>query len=171
MRIRAAFLIGLSLAGLLSCGLEQTVETTTSSGPQPSSPSVSGNVFSRMFPALPPFASPTDATREQLNQLGVSGGLLDARDDQPNEINPNNPNMTAGFTFFGQFVAHDLARTQEEPLLQPADPRRTTNLRTAALDLDNLYGDGPDRSSELYETSSGDIKFRFDVIPGSERVS
>ena len=71
MRIRALSVMAVSLAGLLSCGPEQTAETTTSSGPQPSSPSVSGNVFSRMFPALPPFASPTDATREQLNQLAL----------------------------------------------------------------------------------------------------
>lgn len=171
MHIRTACLLGLSFAGLLSCGPEQTAETNAPPGPEPSGSPVSGNVFSRMFPALPPFAPPTGDTREQLNQLGVRGGLLDARDGQTNESNPDNPNMTAGFTFFGQFLAHDLARTQEEPLLEPADPRRTTNLRTAELDLDHLYGDGPDRSPELYETTSGEIKFRVDVIPGSERVS
>ena len=171
MRAGVVGVIAVSLVGLLSCSQEQTAETNTPAGPEPSSPSATGNVFSRLFPALPPFASPTDDTREQLNQLGVKGGLLDAHDDKPNEINPDNPNMTAGFTFFGQFVAHDLARTQEEPLLQPADPRRTTNLRTAKLDLDHLYGDGPDRSPDLYKTTSGDIKFRVDVIPGSEQVS
>lgn len=171
MRVRGIYLIALGLASLLSCGPKQTAETNTPPGPEPSSPSVSGNVFSRMFPALPPFASPTDETREQVNQLGVRGGLLDARDDRTNPINPDNPNMTAGFTFFGQFIAHDLARTQEEPLLDQADPRRTTNFRSAKLDLDNLYGDGPDRSPELYETTSGDIKFRVDVIPGSGQVS
>jgi hypothetical protein len=171
MRIQTIGFIALSLAGLLSCSSEQPAETTIPPGTDPSSPSVSGNVFSRMFPELPPFTSPTDEAREQMNQLGARGGLLDARDGQTNGINPDNPNMTAGVTFFGQFVAHDLARTEEEPLLQQAEPRRTTNLRTAKLDLDNLYGEGPDRSPELYETASGDIKFRVEVIPGSEQVS
>lgn len=171
MRVRTIACIALGLASLLSCNAEQTAETNTLREPEPSSPSVSGNVFSRMFPGLPPFAPPTDNARERVNQLGARGGLLDARDDQTNEINPNNPNMTAGFTFFGQFVAHDLARTQEDPLLEQADPRRTTNLRSAELDLDSLYGEGPDGSPELYEATSGDIKFRVEVIPGSERVS
>lgn len=30
---------------------------------------------------------------------------------------------------------------------------------------------GPDKSPELYDTSSGDIKFRVEAIPGSEQVS
>ena len=93
------------------------------------------------------------------------------RDGQTNAINPDNPNMTAGFTFFGQFVAHDLSRIKEESLLELTDPRRTTNFRTAELDLDNLYGDGPDRSPDLYDSTSEDIKFRVEVIPGSEQVS
>ncbi len=175
MRVRALGFIAVGLTGLfsilLSCGPEATTQTPTPPGPEPGSPSVSGNVFSRMFPELPPFAPPTDDARERVNQLGVRGGLLDARDGQTNGINPDNLNMTAGFTFFGQFLAHDLARTQEESLLERADPRRTTNLRVAKLDLDNLYGDGPDRSPELYDTTSGDIKFRVEVIPGSEQVS
>ena len=171
MRIRTLSFVALSLASLLSCNSEQAAETNTLREPEPSSPSVSGNVFSRMFPAVPPFAPPTDETREQVNQLGVRGGLLDARDGQTNASNPDNPNMTAGFTFFGQFVAHDLSRIKEESLLELTDPRRTTNFRTAELDLDHLYGDGPDRSPDLYETTSEDIKFRVEVIPGSEQVS
>jgi hypothetical protein len=171
MRIQAIGFIALGLAGLLSCSTEQPAETNTPPGSDPSSPSVSGNVFSRMFPELPPFTPPTDEAREQAKQLGVRGGILDARDGQTNAINPDNPNMTAGVTFFGQFVAHDLSRIKEETLLELTDPRRTTNFRTAELDLDNLYGGGPDRSPELYDTTSGDIKFRVEIIPGSEQVS
>ena len=171
MRVQAIGFIVLGLAGLLSCSPDQTAETTTPPGTPPIVSSVSGNVFSRMFPELPSSAPPTVEAREQAKQLGVRGGILDARDGQTNASNPDNPNMTAGFTFFGQFVAHDLSRIKEESLLELTDPRRTTNFRTAELDLDNLYGDGPDRSPDLYETTSGDIKFRVEVIPGSEQVS
>jgi hypothetical protein len=45
------------------------------------------------------------------------------------------------------------------------------NFRTAAFDLDSVYGAGPADAPELYDPSSGDIKFRVEAIPGSERVS
>jgi hypothetical protein len=124
-----------------------------------------------MFPELPPFAPPTDEAREQAKQLGVRGGLLDALDNQPRPNNPDNPNMTKGVTFFGQFLDHDLTFALRAPLLEPTDPRRTTNFRTSKFDLDSLYGNGPEGSPELYETNSGDIKFRIEAIPGSEQVS
>lgn len=85
--------------------------------------------------------------------------------------NPDNPNMTAGVTFFGQFLDHDLTLALKAPILEQTQPRRTTNFRTAEFDLDSLYGDGPDGSPELYDTSSGGIKFRVEAIPGSEQAS
>ena len=111
---------------------------------------------------------------------GKQGGVLDALDLLTDPIqsilnpavfnpdNPDNPNMTAGMTFLGQFLDHDITLDLKSPLLRPSDPRRTTNFRTAAFDLDSLYGDGPQNSPELYDHRSSDIKFRVDVIPGSE---
>lgn len=168
MRIRAACLIGLGLAGLLACNAEQ--ENALHGTAPPDAP-LTANVYSRMFPELPPFAPPTDEVREQAKQLGVKGGLLDALDDLPGQNNPDNPNMTEGVHFFGQFLGHDLTFALKAPLLAPTDPRQTTNFRTAKFDLDSVYGDGPDGSPELYETTSGDIKFRIEAIPGSEQVS
>jgi hypothetical protein len=159
--------MGLGLAGLLACNAEQD----NAQQPQPSGAAVPANVYSRMFPELPPFTPPTDEAREQAKQLGVQGGLLDARDNQPGQINPDNPNMTEGVHFFGQFLTHDLTLALNAPLLAQTDPRQTTNVRTAKFDLDSVYGGGPDGSPELYETDSGDIKFRIEAIPGSEQVS
>jgi hypothetical protein len=120
---------------------------------------------------LPPFAPATDEDREQAKQLGVKGGLLDALDNQPGQTNPDNPSMTEGVTFFGQFLDHDLTFASRAPLLAQSDPRQTTNVRTTKFDLDSLYGDGPDGSPELYDTRSGDIKFRIEALPGSEQAS
>ena len=143
----------------------------------------SENYFPRMFPELPPFAPPTDAIREQAKKLGEKGGLIDALDNLTDPIksitepetfspnNPDNPNMTAGMTFFGQFLDHDITLDPRSPLLERSNPRKTTNFRTAAFDLDSLYGDGPEASPELYDVSSGDIKLRVEPIPGSELVS
>jgi hypothetical protein len=188
MRVRVAYLIVLGLAGLLACNAEQAAEKLSTDNtppapnptplpppppppPTPAPPPAPENVYSRMFPELPPFAPPTDEAREQAKQLGVRGGLLDALDNQPRPNNPDNPNMTKGVTFFGQFLDHDLTFALRAPLLEPTDPRRTTNFRTSKFDLDSLYGNGPEGSPELYETNSGDIKFRIEAIPGSEQVS
>lgn len=139
--------------------------------------------FTRMFPELPPFAEATDRMREQAKDVGRAGGVLDAQDNLTDPVqsvvnpavfsprNPDNPTMTAGMTFFGQFLDHDITLDPRSKLLQSANPARTTNFRTPAFDLDSLYGGGPEESSELYDLSSGDILFRIEAIPGSEAVS
>lgn len=139
--------------------------------------------FVRMFPSLPAFAPQTDEVREQAKLLGQLGGLLDAADNLSDPIqsvvnpavfspnNPDNPNMTAGMTFLGQFLDHDVTLDPKSDLLKTAHPRRTTNFRTPAFDLDSLYGAGPEDAPELYDTSSGSILFKVEAIPGSESVS
>ena len=141
------------------------------------------NSFTRMFPELPPFAPPTDAARDQAKKLGEKGSLIDALDIlsdpiqsilNPGQSSPNNPDndkMTAGVTFFGQFLDHDVTLDPRSPLLEQSNPKKTTNFRTAAFDLDSVYGSGPEASPELYDVSSGDIKLRVEPIPGSEKVS
>ena len=149
----------------------------------PKEPARPDDAFVRMFPGLPPFAPATDEMREKARQLGQKGGLLDANDlltdplqsivnpavHSPN--NPDNPAMTAGVTFLGQFIDHDLTLDPRSPLFEAADPRRTKNFRTAAFDLDSVYGKGPDGSPELYDRSSGDIKLKVEVLAGSAAVS
>ncbi len=140
------------------------------------------SVFTRMFPELPPFAPQTDAVRNAVKLLGARGGLLDALDNLSDPVlsvtnpalsanNPNNAAMTAGITFLGQFLDHDVTLDLRSRLLERAEPRRTGNFRTAAFDLDSVYGDGPERSAELYELRGGDIKFRVESIPGVQAVS
>jgi hypothetical protein len=115
--------------------------------------------------------------------LGAKDGLLDAKDVLTDPIqsilnpsvhsplNPDNPNMTAGVTFFGQFIDHDLTLDPRSPLDEISHPRQTTNFRTAAFDLDSVYGNGPQESPQLYLREGDMIKLRVDVLPGSEAVS
>ena len=123
-------------------------------------------MFGRMFADLPPFADNTASLRTALLDLAAPGGMLDAQDDlfgpdggpvllitDPNLslVNQNNPHDTAGMTFVGQFIDHDLTFDATSRLGVPTDPTRSPNGRTARFDLDSVYGGGPIAQSELYD--------------------
>ena len=180
MNRRVLFFISAFSAGVvLHPGwAQQTVETPMEEvAPEP------GNVFIRMFPDLPAFSEQTDSARRAAKQLGARDGILNAKDNLSDPIqsiinparfspnNPDNPNMTAGITFLGQFLDHDLTFDRDSDLDENEVPERTSNFRTAAFDLDSVYGDGPSGSPELYETSHDLIKFTVEANPGSESLS
>jgi hypothetical protein len=130
--------------------------------------------FGRMFPDLPPFIPTDDRRRAALIDIGKPGGILDAKDPLQEgpvrlitnpELSPNNrdslvTNMTAGTTFFGQFLDHDMTFDATSPLGVPTAPESTTNVRTPSLDLDSVYGGGPTASPMLYQSDR--IKLRIE---------
>ena len=130
--------------------------------------STSPTTFGRIFPTLPAFAPATDAVRAALTDLGKPGGLLDAKDDLSkgpvllitdpslSANNPNNPTHTAGTTFFGQFIDHDITFDTTSKLGVTTDPAVSPNSRTPSLDLDSVYGEGPDDSPRLYDPADRD---------------
>jgi hypothetical protein len=56
--------------------------------------------------------------------------------------NPDNPTHTAGTTFMGQFLDHDLTFDLTSRLAVVAEPTASPNERTPALDLDSLSAAG-----------------------------
>ena len=65
---------------------------------------------------------------------------------------PGDENQTipAGYTYFGQFVDHDIT-FDPTPLNDASiDPTAVENFRTPALDLDSVYGTGPANQPYLY---------------------
>lgn len=58
----------------------------------------------------------------------------------------------AGMTFFGQFVDHDVTLDATSALGSRISPASILNVRTPALDLDCVYGAGPEASPHLYGT-------------------
>lgn len=109
--------------------------------PVPQGPVFKPGKFGRMFPELPPMVADTAA----LDALAAA--MLDANGDQSGD----NPGVPAGFTYFGQFVDHDVTF---DPTTMPEvaiDPQTVFNFRTPKLELDNLYGSGPDLDPFLYQ--------------------
>ena len=92
-------------------------------------------------------AQPSSDIEEGLARLGeamVDNGPLVELESQP-EL------PTAGYTYFGQFIDHDLT-LDLTPLSNASEQiEQTQNFRTAFLDLDHLYGGGPNMSPFLYE--------------------
>ena len=140
--------------------------------------------FGRLFPTLPPFASDTPLVRDALMELGAAGGPMDAQDDLSDPVslitdpaksinNPDNPSSTAGLTFFGQFVDHDMTFDPTSSLARRQDPEAIRNFRIPALDLDNLYGSGPAGSPHLYDQQidGGRTTLLVETIAGSAAVS
>ncbi|MFN0095199.1 MAG: peroxidase family protein [Dehalococcoidia bacterium] len=61
------------------------------------------------------------------------------RDPSPGSTAGDNNALPSGFTFFGQFVDHDLTMDREVLGNQQADPNGSTNFRSPMLNLDSVY--------------------------------
>jgi Animal haem peroxidase len=152
-------------------GLTSKAEATPSRLAQLPGQPADSELFGRLFPSLPPFAGATDTVRAALLDVGAPGGIMDAGDDlaagakalivdptvngnptatNPYGTNPDNPTMTAGSTFVGQFTDHDITFDQTSQLGIPQNPLVSPNTRTPALDLDSVFGGGPARRPDLY---------------------
>ena len=136
--------------------------------------------FGRIFPQLPPFAESSNGLETALLEIGKPGGILDAKDALDRgpvdlivdlTLSANNPNSgthTAGTTFMGQFMDHDMTFDLTSRLGQATDPAASPNARTPAFDLDSVYGGGPQADPELYEQvrrgdrSQRGIKFKVE---------
>ncbi|HEX5900955.1 MAG TPA: heme peroxidase family protein [Solirubrobacteraceae bacterium] len=140
--------------------------------PRPHAGSAAAEHFGRMF-RLPAFAPQTPKVEAALPELGRPGGLLDAADPLaagPKALivdlslsanNPNNPSHTAGTTFIGQFLDHDVTFDAASRLGRATNPADARNFRTPALDLDSVYGAGPVAQQELYDPGDH-IKFKVE---------
>lgn len=138
--------------------------------------------YGRMFPALPPFAADTPTLRAALMKIGEKDGIMDAQDDPAVPAadlitnpalslnNPDNPAMTAGMTFLGQFIDHDITLDTTSSLEQQVDPEAIENFRIPTLALDNVYGQGPSNSAHLYDATDP-VKLLVEENPGSPAQS
>jgi hypothetical protein len=75
----------------------------------------------------------------------VSG--VDLPKDGPDAEESGIPSL---YTYFGQFVDHDLTFDPSSSFQKQKDPNATEDFRTPAFDLDNLYGRGPGDQPYLY---------------------
>lgn len=100
-------------------------------------------VFGRLYPVPNPVQIKNLTHRqliEILEQLALGMGK---------ETDTSGP-APAGMTFFGQFVDHDITLDATSALGTRIVPATIRNVRTPTLDLDCVYGAGPEASPHLY---------------------
>jgi len=120
------------------------------------SPSFQGR-FGRMFRSLPAATyGATDAqSRAALMTLGAA--MTSSFDAPKDGFDGEESGIPALYTYFGQFIDHDITFDPMTTLIQHSDPDALTDFRTPALDLDNVYGRGPGDQPYMYD--NGGPKF------------
>ncbi len=112
--------------------------------------SLCADKFGYMFSAAVRNASklPFNAAHQALlTELGNMMGDS-SRDTGVDSIIP------AGYTYFGQFVDHDITFDTTSTIDAAQDANTITNMRTPSLDLDSVYGRGPALDPFLYRFPS-----------------
>jgi hypothetical protein len=107
--------------------------------------------YSRLFPA--PVAQIASNHEEKLIELGEA---MRYRIEREGILTPR-----TGYTYFGQFVGHDLSYDTTRLDGPHIAPELTPNYRTPYLDLDHIYGGGPNVSPNIYEGESGSETFKL----------
>ncbi|WBO23839.1 peroxidase family protein [Sphingomonas abietis] len=109
-----------------------------------------GGPFGRMFRALPAaeFGSDDEATIVALTALAA--GMLAKHDPPFDGPDAEEGGIPAAYTYFGQFIDHDLTFDPASSLQKQNDLDALVDYRTPRFDLDNVYGRGPDDQPYLY---------------------
>jgi Animal haem peroxidase len=166
MKLSRRKFLGVIGKGAAVLGMPSFLSVNAAQGAQPSQQRrfvIREDRFGRMFSELPAFAEPSNQLSAALLELGKPRGILDAKDNLAagpvalivdpalNLNNPNNDTHTAGTTFMGQFMDHDMTFDLTSRLGVPTAPEQSPNSREPALELDSVYGGGPIADAELYE--------------------
>ncbi|MEL6665195.1 MAG: peroxidase family protein [Pseudomonadota bacterium] len=131
--------------------------------------------FGRLCKNLPPW-SPPGVPSEKLHDHFVAFANANMT-ERPNELPQDladdaealdlefgSKDVPAGYTYFGQFVDHDITFDPTPLGVRVSDPNALDNFRTPRLDLDCVYGTGPSDQPFMYEK---DGQFRIGKIDGT----
>lgn len=123
-------------------------------------PSVAFGRYGQMFDTLSPATNLPPGALWDLAQAMIkvdAGSPINGADNAD-----ENPTIPAGYTYFGQFVDHDLTLDPTPFNESERDLNALVDFRSPALDLDNVYGRGPDDQPYMY------MKDGLHLIVGAE---
>lgn len=122
--------------------------------------------FGRLFRGLTPLS--LDASQIE----AIVASMIDAGDTPGTGWNgtptASDGTLAAGWTYFAQFVDHDITFDPTSLLDQANDPDALDNFRTPRFDLDCVYGMGPQANPWLYDNNDPD-KLLVGAAEGDQR--
>jgi len=116
--------------------------------------------YGRLFPKLsawaptvPPGQDLDSYLHEIADRRMVEPPAAPVADEPPSDdpARTSGSTIPAAYTYFGQFIDHDITFDPASQLMRRVDPRGIRNFRTPRLDLDSVYGRGPDDQPYLYD--------------------
>lgn len=121
--------------------------------------------FGRICPNLPGWSPAGDeAEQDAYFEAFARDNMVELPGSTPTEIAQDQTkidsleaqfgsNIPAGYTYFGQFVDHDITHDPTGLAQRQVDPDRILNFRTPRLDLDSVYGRGAGEQPYLYDNN------------------
>jgi hypothetical protein len=106
--------------------------------------------FGRLFPKLPSATFGTSAAEEEANLGKLATAMVSAFDAPKDSPDDEESGIPALYTYLGQFIDHDLTFDPDASFQKQKDPKATTDFRSPAFDLDNIYGRGPGDQPYIY---------------------
>lgn len=100
--------------------------------------------------------NPGPASLSDLEQINLIEVIANEAFEAAEGPGLDNPDIPAGYTYFGQFIDHDITRDSRR---LGESGRPFENLRTPHLELDSVYGNDKERLGTLLE--DGGPKFRI----------
>ena len=144
MKKTVSFAAAIAIAG-------STISINTSGIASAATCAMPSSGYGQMFPSLPA------ATFDSGSLTTLSQKIMATAETNPTPEGvvdgEENLDISAGYTYFGQFIDHDLTKDERpNDLTTPTPIANLVNLRTPQLDLDSLYLSGPATSPQLYNT-------------------
>ncbi len=107
--------------------------------------------FGRMFRSLPAAKYGTTDAASRAALMALGDAMTASVDPASDGADPEESGIPALYTYFGQFIDHDITFDPVSTLVAHNDPNALTDFRTPAFDLDNVYGRGPGDQPYLYD--------------------
>jgi hypothetical protein len=122
--------------------------------------------FGRMFRTLPKAEFQEEALAKLAKAMCSEDGPDTPETRKPRD-DEENTGISAGYTYFGQFIDHDLTFDPASSLQKENDPDALEDFRTPRFDLDNIYGRGPDDQPYLYDDKGRKLLLSARKLTGS----
>jgi hypothetical protein len=110
--------------------------------------------FGRIFRAVPPADFGPDDKTTLDNLAALATAMIAGPDPAKDGPDAEESGIPAAYTYFGQFIDHDLTFDPASSLQKQNDPDALVDFRTPQFDLDNIYGRGPDDQPYMYNADS-----------------